>query len=73
MILRIVVCNDTFRLLADFVYKANTHWYSYRLADAMGYSEPELFYRVSFLVNALQEAKEIYKDTWIQMSRDNFY
>ena len=71
--MRIIVCEKAFRLLDDFSYKASTHWNSFRLADAMGYSEAELLYRVSFLDKALQEAKDIYRANWIQTSFDNYY
>jgi hypothetical protein len=71
--MRIIVCEKAFLLLDDFSYKASAHWHSGRLADALGYSEPELLYRVGFLDKALQEAKDIYWATWIQMSIDNYY
>jgi len=68
---RIIICEDAHKLLDDFLYRAMSSWSSGRMADVMGYSEPALIYRAEKLDKAVQEAEEIYKPQWKQLTLED--
>jgi hypothetical protein len=69
--MRIIICEDAHKLLDDFLYSALSSWSSGRVADIMGYSEEALIYRAQKLDSAIQEAEEIYRPQWKQLSLDD--
>jgi len=71
--MRIIVCEDAHKLLDDFLCSALSSWSSGHIADVLGYSEEELFYRAQKLDDAIQEAEAIYKPQWKQLSLDDCF
>jgi hypothetical protein len=66
--MRIIICEDAHKMLDDFLFHALVSWGSGRIADVIGYSEPELLYRAGILREVMQEAEDIYKPQWKQLS-----
>jgi len=57
MMLIIDLRDEALVLLENFISRAMLSFWSGKLADNLGYSEPELLYRVGFLEEAVEQAK----------------